>query len=94
MGSREPVKELKTHELGVILEALGPTQETANEIVGIARQAAKNGHYDGKLCDEGCFTFPYSPSDIPVGPVYKFNMLHTVETDDPLEMFPIEYVEV
>ena len=94
MGSREPVKELKTHELGVILEAVAPTQETANEIVGIARQAAKNGHYEGKLCDEGCFTFPYSPSDIPVGPVYRFNMLHTVEVDDPLEMFPIEYVEV
>ena len=53
---------------GVILEAVGPTQDMANEIVGIARQAAKNGHYDGKLCDEGCFTFPYSPSDIPVGP--------------------------
>ena len=94
MGSKEPVKELAAHELGVIIEAVGPTQETANEIVGIARQAAKNGHYEGKLCDEGCLTFPYSPSDIPVGPVYRFNMLHTVETDDPLEMFPIEYVEV
>ena len=62
--------------------------------MGIARQAAKNGRYQGKLCDEGCFIFPYSPSDIPVGPVYRFNMLHTVETDDPLEMFSIEYVEV
>ena len=94
MGSREPVKELSTHELGVIIEAVAPTQDMANEIVGIARQAAKNGHYNGKLCDEGCITFPYSPSDIPVGPVYQFNMLHTVEPDSPLEMFPIEYVNV
>jgi hypothetical protein len=94
MGAREPVKQLTTHELGVIIEAVGPTQEVANEIVGIARQAAKNGQYPGKLCDEGCITFPYSPSDIPVGPVYRFNMLHTVEPDDPLEMFPIEYVAV
>ena len=68
MGSREPVKELAAHELGVIIEAVAPTQDMANEIVGIARQAAKNGHYEGKLCDEGCITFPYSPSDIPVGP--------------------------
>ena len=94
MGSRELVKELSTHELGVIIEAVAPTQDMANEIVGIARQAAKNGHYEGKLCDEGCITFPYSPSDIPVGPVYRFNMLHTLEPDNPLEMFPIEYVNV
>ena len=94
MGSREPVKELSTHELGIIIEAVAPTQDMANEIVGIARQGAKNGHYEGKLCDEGCITFPYSPSDIPVGPVYGFNMLHTVEPENPLEMFPIEYVTV
>ena len=94
MGDREPLKEVNGHELGVIIEAVGPTQEEANEIVGIARQAAKNGHYEGKLCDEGCITFPYSPSDIPAGPVYQFNMLHTVEPDNPLEMFPIEYVTV
>ena len=92
MGSREPVRELSTHELGIIIEAVAPSQEMANEIVGIARQAAKNGHYEGKLCDEGCLTFPYSPSDIPVGPVYRFNVLHVVAPDDPLEMFPIEYV--
>ena len=73
---------------------MAPTQEMANEIVGMARQAAKNGYYEGKLCDEGCITFPYSPSDIPVGPVYQFNMLHVVEPGSPLEMFPIEYLTV
>jgi hypothetical protein len=94
MGEREPVKEVLAHELGVILEAVAPTQDLANEILGLARQAGKNLHYEGKLCDEGCLTFPYSPSDIPVGPVYQFNMLHVVEPDHPLEMFPIEYVTV
>ena len=94
MGSREPVKDLKAHELGLIIEAVAPTQEMANEIVGMARQVAKNSYYDGKLCDEGCFTFPYSPSDIPVGPVYRFSILHALEPDSPLEMFPIEYVTV
>ena len=94
MGSREPVKVLSTHELGIIIEAVAPTQDMANEIVGIARQLAKNSHYEGKLCDEGCITFPYSPSDIPVGPVFGFNVLHVVEPDDPLEMFPIDYVTV
>ena len=94
MGGREPVRELNGHELGVIIEAVAPTQAIANEIVGMARQVAKNGYYEGKLCDEGCLTFPYSPSDIPVGPVYRFSILHTVAPDSPLEMFPIEYVTV
>jgi len=94
MGEREPVKEVLTHELGVIMEAVAPTQDLANEILGLARQAGKNMHYEGKLCDEGCLTYPYSPSDIPAGPVYEYNIFHAVEPDDPLEMFPIEYVAV
>ena len=94
MGEREPVKELKGHELGVIIEAVAPTQDLANEIVGMTRPVAKNAYYPGKLCDEGCLTFPYSPSDIPMGPVYRFNMLHVLEPETPLEMFPIEYVAV
>jgi hypothetical protein len=94
MGEREPVKEVLTHELGIIMEAVAPTQDLANEILGLARQAGKNLHYEGKLCDEGCITYPYSPSDIPAGPVYEYNMLHAVEPDSPLEMFPIEYVTV
>ena len=94
MGEREPVREVLAHELGVIMEAVAPTQELANEILGLARQAGKNLHYDGKLCDEGCLTFPHSPSDIPTGPVYQYNILHAVEPDNPLEMFPIEYVTV
>ena len=94
MGEREPIKEVLAHELGIIMEAVAPTQDLANEILGLARQAGKNLHYDGKLCDEGCLTFPYSPSDIPTGPVYQFNILHAVEPDNPLEMFPVEYVTV
>ena len=94
MGEREPVTEVLSHELGIIMEAVAPTQDLANEILGLARQAGKNLHYEGKLCDEGCITYPYSPSDIPVGPVYQFNILHAVEPDNPLEMFPIEYVTV
>ncbi len=94
MGEREPIKETLAHELGIIMEAVAPTQELANEILGLARQAGKNLHYQGKLCDEGCLTYPYSPSDIPVGPVYEYNILHAVEPAHPLEMFPIEYATV
>ena len=38
--------------------------------------------------------FPFSPSDIAVGPTYKFSVFHVVKTDDPYAMFPIEYEDV
>jgi hypothetical protein len=38
--------------------------------------------------------FPFSPSDIEAGPVYRFSVFHTLVPDDPLEMFPIEYERV
>jgi hypothetical protein len=35
-----------------------------------------------------------APGVIERGPVYRYNMNHVVVTDDPLEMFPIEYEDV
>ena len=36
-------------------------------------------------------SIPFSPSDIPVGEVYRFTTSHIVMPEDPYEMFPIEY---
>ena len=38
--------------------------------------------------------FPYSPSDIAVGPVYRFSVFHVLALDDPLALFPIAYEEL
>jgi hypothetical protein len=38
--------------------------------------------------------FPFSPSDIPLGALYRFSIFHVVAPDDPYEMFPIEYEKV
>ena len=50
--------------------------------------------FPGRLCREGNMAFPFSPSDIEVGPVYRFNVFHVAELDDPTELFPIEYETV
>jgi hypothetical protein len=94
MGPREPVKTISSHEVGIILEAIAGTEEDSATIVATARQAIKNSHYPGKLCDEGCVTFPYSPSDIRVGAVYRFGVWHVLQPADPEKMFPIEYFQV
>ncbi|MBI2906931.1 MAG: acyclic terpene utilization AtuA family protein [Chloroflexi bacterium] len=94
MGRWEPRRDTQAHELGIIVEVVAETQELANELLALARIRFKNGFFEGKLCDEGTIAFPYAPSDIAVGPVYRFTMWHVVEPADPLEMFPIEYVEL
>jgi hypothetical protein len=47
--------------------------------------------FPGRLCREGNMAFPFSPSDIEVGAMYRFSVFHTVAPDDPLVMFPIEH---
>ena len=38
--------------------------------------------------------YPYAPPELDKGEVYRFNMNHVVEPDDPCEMFPMELMEV
>jgi len=94
MGSREPHPQVNSHELGILIDTVAPTAEQSAAVGAAARTVVKNSHYPGKLCDEGCVTFPYSPSDIRAGPVYRYNVWHLVTQPDLDAMFPIEYLEV
>jgi len=94
MGEREPVREIKSHELGFVVEAIADDQEIANAVVGIARTNMLHMDFPGRLCREGNMAFPFSPSDIEVGAMYRFSVFHTVAPDHPLEMFPIEHERV
>ncbi|MDW7659272.1 MAG: hypothetical protein SCM11_19065, partial [Bacillota bacterium] len=48
-------------------------------------------HYDypGRRSTAGNLAFPYSPSDIRLGPVYGFSLYHVVEVADLLENIKI-----
>lgn len=94
MGPREPVKEIRSHELGIIIDVVAPTQREASLVAAAARTLIKNFEYPGKLCDEGCITFPYSPSETEVGAVYRFSIWHLLENPDMHAIFPVEHVEV
>lgn len=94
MGAAEPVRETRSHEVGILAEAVAKTQEIANAVVGLARVTLLHSDFPGRLCKEGNMAFPFSPSDIERGAIYRFSMRHVVAPDDPLEMFPIEYEEV
>jgi hypothetical protein len=94
MGAREPVRDVAGHEVGFVIEVIADTQEIAAAVLGIARTNMLHTDFPGRLCREGNMAFPFSPSDIPMGPVYRFSIYHVLELDDPREIFPISYEEV
>jgi hypothetical protein len=92
MGPLEPVKEIRSHELCLVFEATAPTQEMASTIAGITRHQALHlpiPEWSGLITALAC---PYNHLDR--GAVYRFNVNHVVEPDDPNEMFPMELINV
>ncbi len=90
MASLEPEKEIKGHELGIIIEAVASSQAIANTICSFARSTMLHFGYSGRMATAGNLAFPYSPSDFKAGEVYTFNVYHLIEVDDPAALFPVE----
>jgi hypothetical protein len=92
MGIREHNRDALGHELGFVIEVVAQqSQEMASAVLGMARTNMLHTDFPGRLCREGNMAFPFSPSDIDVGAVYRFSVYHVAELDDPCELFPIEY---
>ncbi len=89
MGQLEPHPE-PAHELGLVIEAVARTQEIADTICSFARSTMLHYGYPGRKSTAGNLAFPYSPSDVSAGAVYKFNVYHLLEVDDPKSLFPIK----
>ena len=88
MGAREPVRDAMPHELGFVIEVVSrDSQEMASAVLGMARTNMLHTDFPGRLCREGNMAFPFSPSDIEVGPVYRFSVYHVAELDDPASCF-------
>lgn len=91
MGVLEPQKITSAHELCLLFEITAPNQELAGAIAAMTRHQALHlpiPEWSGLITALAC---PYNPAHIDRGPLYRFNVNHVVEVDDPLEMFPIEY---
>ncbi len=87
MGPLEPVKEIRSHELCIIIEVTAPTQDIASSIAGIVRHQGLHlpiPEWSGLITALAC---PYNPAHLDRGPVYRFNVNHVVAPDDPHEMF-------
>jgi hypothetical protein len=94
MGPSEPERETAApHEVGLIMEVVAPTQEMASTICAFARATLMHHHYPGRKATAGNLALPFAPSDVPLGPVYRFNVYHLLEVADARALFPLELVE-
>lgn len=94
MAAWEPTPAITGHELGFIIEVVADTQDIANAVLAMARTSLLHADFPGRLCKEGNMAFPFSPSDIELGPLYRFSVFHTLALADPCAIFPIEYESV
>jgi hypothetical protein len=89
MGDLEPVKEITSHELCILIEVTAQSQALANTIAEIVRHQALHlpiPEWSGLITAMAC---PYNPAHLERGAVYQFNMNQVVEPDDAYEMFPM-----
>jgi hypothetical protein len=93
MGEFEPLRNVASHEIGVVLESLAPTQEEADTICSVSRSTLLHYGYPGRIATAGNVAFPFSPSDVRMGAAYEFSLYHLMDLPGQ-ELFPIEVVTV
>jgi hypothetical protein len=93
MGALEPDRRARSHELGIVIEAVGPTQEAADSLCSVTRSTLLHYGYPGRISTAGNLAFPFSPSDARMGEVFEFSIYHLMPVAHP-EDFPLRQVAV
>lgn len=94
MGDLEPVSETGSHELGLVIEAVAPSQEDADTICSFARSTMLHFGYEGRIATAGNLAFPYSPSDFSQGCVYEFSAYHVMEVAQDETIFKLSMRQI
>ena len=94
MGALEPRKDLVSHELGIVIEAVHRDQAEADSVCSLVRSTLLHFGYPGRISTAGNLALLYSPSDVSCGEVYEFSVYHLMRVDDPCAPFPVRMVEV
>jgi hypothetical protein len=93
MGPREPIKRFEGHEAFLVVDVTAPDRqvcETATSVIWYAYMHAKSPGWRGGAT----VAWPFPRASYDHGEVFRFNVHHAMEVDDPLETFRIEMEEV
>lgn len=93
MGDLEPVKEIKSHELGIVVEGIAPTKEMAQELTMIGTRQLFYARLPEVKGTAGAAAFVVDEV-LEATPAYVWTLDHTVEVDDPMELFKVKMIEI
>lgn len=88
MGELEPVKEIKSHELGIVVEGITADKVTAEELTLFATRQIFYAKLPEVKGTAG--TASFIVDDVMyAGKTYKWTMNHAISVKDPLELFDV-----
>ena len=93
MGVNEPSKQSTAHELAILVDVVASDEDVSKAVCAKIRYSLLHTDFPGRMCISGNLAIPFSPSDIPAGNVYEFNIWHTMICDDPMEPVRLELIE-
>jgi hypothetical protein len=96
LGQRELVGGELPREIGLIVDVVADSEELARAICSRVGPVGSRLDVSGRSGGGGNFAYPFSPSVIYVGPVYRWSVWHTMDVDieELPQLFPITYEEV
>lgn len=93
MGDLEPETEIRSNEVGVVVEGLAPTREMAEELTNLAGRNFMYARLPDVKGTAGAASF-ISDEVLNAHPGYEWTINHVLTVDDPLELHEIEYSTV
>ena len=81
-------------EIGLVIDVVAKDQATAHAVCHQISGGMLHYHYPGVINTSGNLAFPYSPSDLDIGPVYEFSAYHLMKVTSPTELFPVHFEDL
>lgn len=81
-------------EVGLVVEVVSGSGELSAGACAMIRSTLLHCDYPGRKATSGNLAFPFSPSDISMGPAYRFTVYHLLEVDHPCSLVRTRYINV
>jgi len=92
MGEMEPLKNVCSHELCILVQGIAPTREMAEEVCMTGTRQMFYARLPQVKGTAGGVAFLLDEV-LSASPAYRWTLNHTVATDTPLELFPTHLTE-
>ncbi len=92
MGELEPLRNRPAHELGILVQAVGPTREMAEEVCMIGVRQMFYARLPQVKGTAGGVAFALDEV-LPASPAYCWTLNHTMRIDDPMALFQTGTIE-